>query len=143
MLRVVLDTNVFVSSLLVKTGQLAQVIDAWRERQYLLLVSPPIMAEIANTLSYPRNRRKYGITDRDVRDLLDLLEHEALVVPGIADASGAIPDDPDDESVLACAVDGEADIIVSGDQHLLTLQTYEGIRILTVRAFIDTLDAPR
>lgn len=62
MLRVVLDTNVFVSSLLVKEGLPAQVLNAWRERQYLLVISPPLIAEIQAVLKYPRIRRKYNLT---------------------------------------------------------------------------------
>ena len=46
MLRVVLDTNVFVSSLLVKVGVPAQVMDAWRDRRYVLVISPAIIAEM-------------------------------------------------------------------------------------------------
>ena len=58
MLKVVLDTNVFVSSLLVKTGLPAQVLDTWRERSYLLIISPAIIAEIRATLSYSSRTRR-------------------------------------------------------------------------------------
>ncbi|NOX62304.1 MAG: putative toxin-antitoxin system toxin component, PIN family [Chloroflexi bacterium] len=139
MLRVVLDTNVFVSSLLIKKGLPAQVIDAWKERQFLLVISPSIIAEVQSTLNYPRIRRKYAFTDEDIEDLVNLLHNETLLVPGHADVSGAIPDDPSDEVVLACAVDGMADCIVSGDRHLLTLRSYRGIPILTVREFLERI----
>jgi hypothetical protein len=141
MLKVVLDTNVFVSSLLVKRGLPAQVLEAWRERRYLLVISPAITAEIQSTLSYDRIRRKYAITDADVAHLIDVLEQDALVLPGDASAAGAIPEDPADEMVLACAVEAGADVIVSGDRHLLDLGTYQGIRILTVREFLGRLES--
>jgi predicted nucleic acid-binding protein len=51
----------------------------------------------------------------------------------------AISDDPPDNSVLACAVDGKADHIVSGDGHLLDLAVYQGIPILTARQYLDTV----
>jgi putative PIN family toxin of toxin-antitoxin system len=140
MLKVVLDTNVFVSSLLVKAGLPAQILDAWRERRYLLIVSPAIIAEIRATLSYPRIRRKYAITDEDVEQLVTLLERDALLVLGDADTAGAIPEDPADEMVLACAVDAQADVIVSGDRHLLDLGSYRSIPILTVRQFLKRLE---
>lgn len=139
MLRAVFDTNIFVSSLLVKTGVPAQAIDAWQDRRLVLVTSPAIIAEIRNTLGYPRIRRKYGITDEDVQRLIALLENDALVVPGTADVSGAIPDDPADEHVLACAVDGQVEVIVSGDRHLLDLGSFRGIAIVTVRGFLDRL----
>ncbi len=141
MLRVVFDTNVFVSSLLVREGLPARVLDAWRDRQYLLVISPAIIAEIQTTLNYPRIRRKYTITDEEVEDLCSLLEQDALLVPGDTPVPGAIPEDPADERVLACAVEARADFIVSGDRHLLTLETYQGIPILTVRAFLERLEA--
>jgi putative PIN family toxin of toxin-antitoxin system len=141
MLKLVLDTNVFVSSLLVKAGLPAQVLDTWRERRYLLIVSPAIIAEIRTTLSYPRIRRKYAVTDEDVEQLVTLLERDALLVSGDTDVAGAIPEDPADEMVLACALDAQADVLVSGDRHLLDLGSYRSIPILTVRQFLERLEA--
>lgn len=140
MLKVVLDTNIFVSSLLVKAGLPAQVLDAWRERQYLLIVSPAIIAEIRATLSYSRIRRKYAITDEDVEHLVALLEQDALLVPGDADVVGSIPEDPADEMVLACAIDAQADVIVSGDRYLVDLSSYRSIPVLTARQFLERLE---
>jgi putative PIN family toxin of toxin-antitoxin system len=149
MRKVALDTNVFVSSLLVRRGLPAQVLDAWRERQYLLIISPAIVSEIQSTLSYPRIRRKYATDHEDVAQLINLLERDALAVPGDAETAGAVPQDPTDEPVvsaaepaaLACAVEAGADLIVSGDRHLLDLSAYQGIPILTVRAFLARLES--
>mgnify|MGYP001195926194 CR=1 FL=1 len=124
MLRVVFDTNLFVSSVLVKAGQPGQAIDAWRANQFMLVTSPPIMAEIAATLRYDRIRRKYDVTEKDIAALLDLLSADAIIVPGSVDVAGSVPDDSDDEIVLACALDGQADLIVSGDRHLLSFAVY-------------------
>jgi len=52
-----------------------------------------------------------------------------------------IEDDPDDDRVLECAIQGRADFIVTGDRHLLKLNTYKGIPILTVRQFLEQMDA--
>lgn len=139
MLRVVLDTNQFVSSVLVRQGLPARVLDAWRRREFLLITSPSIIAEIRATLGYPRIRRKYVLTDDDVERLVTLLEQDALVVPGEIEATGAIPADPADDMVLACAIEGQADLIVSGDRHLLDLGEYQGILIVTARDFLERL----
>ncbi len=141
MLRVVVDTNQFVSSVLVRQGLPAQVLDAWRRRKFLLITSPSIIAETRSTLSYPRIRRKYPITDNDVERLVTLLKQDALVVPGEIDVTGAIPADPTDKMVLACAIKGRADFIVSGDHHLLNLGEYQGIPIVTAREFLEHLAA--
>jgi putative PIN family toxin of toxin-antitoxin system len=140
-LKVVLDTNVFVSSLLVKAGLPAQVLDAWRARRYLLIISPVIIAEVRATLEYPRIRLKYAISDGDVEALITLLERDALLVPGDADLAGAVPGDPADEMVLACAVQAKADLIVSGDRHLLDLGAYRSTPVLTARQFLERLEA--
>ncbi len=139
MLRVVLDANQFVSSLLVKVGLPAQVLEAWRAGAYQLIVSPAIMEEVEHTLGYERIRRKYNISQAAVQHLIQELANSALVVAGLSDVAGAVSEDPDDEIVLACAVDGGADLIVSGDHHLLDLGSYREIPILSTRAFVEQL----
>jgi hypothetical protein len=52
----------------------------------------------------------------------------------------AVPDDPDDNRILECAVAGDAKFVVSGDRHLLKLRSHVGIRILTVRQFLETTE---
>lgn len=141
MLRVVLDTNQFVSSLLVKHGRPAEVLDAWKQQRYVLLISPDIIKELQSTLSYPRIRRKYHITDNNVKRLTDLLHRDAIVLDvDSAAVAGAIPADRSDEIFLACALTGRADVIVSGDRHLLDLGSYRGMPILTAREFMDLLN---
>ena len=139
MLQAVLDTNVFVSSLLSKSGLPAKILDAWRAGQYLLITSPSIIAEIKAVLESPRISRKYLITRNDIEQLINLLEKDAVVVPGHTDVEGAIPEDPKDEMFLACAMDAGADMIVTGDHHLLDLTEYKGIPILSVDQFAKRL----
>jgi putative PIN family toxin of toxin-antitoxin system len=140
MLRVVLDTNVFVSSLLSTQGLPARVLNAWREGKYLLVTSPPIIAEIVAVLESPRISKKYFIRPEDIEQLVELLKTDAVVVPGRAAVTGAVPRDPQDEIFLACALDADADCIVSGDRHLLDLRTYKKIPILTVKQFAERLE---
>ncbi len=105
------------------------------------MTSPAIIAGVRAVLRYPRIRNKYAITDEDVEGLVALLEGEAVVVPGEVEVENVIPEDPADERVLACAVEAGADGIVSGDRHLLDLGGgYRGIRILTVREFLEELE---
>lgn len=140
MLRVVLDTNVFVSSLLSTQGLPAQVLHAWREGRYMLVTSPPIIAEIVEVLESPRISKKYLIGQEDIEHLVDLLKTDTILVPGRAAVKGSVPQDPRDEIFLACALDAKADCIVSGDRHLLDLRTYRGIPILTVNEFAEKLE---
>jgi len=141
-LRVVFDTNLFVSSLLVREGLPAQALAAWRGGRFILIISPIIVEEITATLKYQRIRRKYGVTDQQVAEMNFLLLNDAQVVPGDPKemkVAGAVPDDEDDEIILACALEGRADLIVSGDRHLLSLNAYRNIPIITIRQFINQL----
>jgi predicted nucleic acid-binding protein len=63
-----------------------------------------------------------------------------LVVPRTV--PDAVPDDPDDNHIIACAVEGRADLIVSGDRHLLNLVEYEGIPVIRPTDFLRTVNAP-
>jgi Predicted nucleic acid-binding protein, contains PIN domain len=66
------------------------------------------------------------------------LAHIAIMTPGILTLT-VITEDPPDDRYLECAVEGEADYIVSGDQLLLRLSAHQGIPILTPRAFLEVL----
>ena len=140
MLKVVLDTNIFVSSLLSKAGRPAMVIDAWRASRYLLVTSPSIISEIKRVVEAPSIRKKYCLGRDRIARLILLLEKDTIVVPGLSTVAGAIPKDPTDETFLSAALDAKADLIVSGDRHLLDLGEYKGVPILTVRQFLELLE---
>jgi len=132
--------NVFVSSLLSTEGTPAQLLNAWREGGYMLVTSPAIIAAVVEVLESPRISKKYLIRHQDVENLVDVLKTDAVLVPGEAGVKGSVPRDPRDEMFLACAIDANADCIVSGDRHLLDLQTFRGIPILTVNEFAEELE---
>ena len=139
MLRVVIDTNVIVSGILSRKGAPAELLNAWRERRFVLLSSSAIVAEVRAVVQYPRIRHKYHLSDDEIEQTMTLLEHDTLLVAGDADVAGSVPDDPKDEMFLACALDGQADVIVSGDHHLLELGSYRDIPIVTARQFLEGL----
>lgn len=140
MLKVVLDTNVFVSSLLSKAGSPRMVIDAWRAGRYFLVTSPAIISEIKRVIEAPSIQKKYALSPDGIERLILLLEKDAIVVPGLSAVARAIPEDPTDEMFLSAALDAKADLIVSGDRHLLDLGEYKGIPIFTVRQFLELLE---
>jgi len=139
MLRVLIDTNVIVSGILSRKGAPAELLNAWRERRFLLLSSSEIVAKVRAVVQYPHIRDKYQLSDDEIEQTITLLVHDALLVAGDADVAGSVPDDPKDEMFLACALDGQADVIVSGDHHLLDLESYRDIPIMTARQFLEQL----
>ena len=68
-----------------------------------------------------------------------LIEIDAILVPGITEAGDVISDDPSDHLFLSCAIEGNADAIVSGDRHLLNLKKFNEIPVICVNEFIDLL----
>jgi putative PIN family toxin of toxin-antitoxin system len=138
LLRVVLDTNVYVSGTILARGTPFQVLEAWRQHVYILVTSEAIIAEIERVLRYPRIRDRYGVREADIGRLVVSLRADALVVPGEC----VIPptcSDPDDDKFLACALEAQADCIVTGDPDLLTLGDYRGIVLLKPHEFLARL----
>ena len=135
MLKVVIDTNQFVSSLISKKGKPAQLVELWRQQHFILVTSPEIIAEIKKVLEYPHIRKKYNLRKEDIQSLLILIEHEAVIVPNLP-AVDVIKEDPDDNKFLACALAAQAEYIVTGDQHLLSLGRYGSTLIVTVKDFL-------
>ena len=138
LLRAVLDTNVYVSGTILSRGTPFALLEAWRRQAYLLITSEAIIAEIERVLRYPRIRDGYGVGEHDVVRLVESLRADALVVPGDYEVSGVSPD-PNDDKFLACALEAQADCIVTGDPDLLGLGRYQGIDILRPHEFLERL----
>jgi putative PIN family toxin of toxin-antitoxin system len=132
LIRVVADTNVYISALLFG-GLPGEFLDLAFLPSFQLITSPVLLDELDDKL-----RLKFRLSDERRNFIRMILEkHAEIVRPGIVLA--AVRDDPDDDRVLECAVAGEAEFLVSGDKHLLRLGAHEGIKIVTVRQFLDDL----
>lgn len=138
LLRAVLDTNVYISGTILSRGTPFEILEAWRRQAYILVASEAIIAEIERVLCYPRIRDRYTVSERDIERLVESLRADALVVPGDYEVSG-VSSDPDDDKFLACALEAQADCIVTGDPDLLDLQRYQGIVILKPHEFLERL----
>jgi len=136
-LRVVLDTNQLVSSLLSTQGPQRSLIDAWRRGEYLLLVGPGQIDEVAEVLARPKIKKKYPIPPGDRDAFLHLLRQDALPLPQ-APGPGSCRD-PDDDHLLACAEAGGTDHLVTGDADLLAIGHYRNLTIISAREFLTIL----
>lgn len=138
MIRAVLDANVLVSALLTPQGIPAKVLTAWQAERFHLVVSEAVLGEIDRVLRYPRIIRRHRWSEERLQGFIGDLAHLAIVTPGEVHLA-VITEDLPDNRYLECAVEGEAEYIVSGDQHLRRLGTYQGISILAPRAFLEAL----
>lgn len=142
MLSAVLDTNVIISGTISSKGAPSELLTAWRERWWTLIISPMILAEVDRVLRLPRIIRAYALSHQDIAEVIRLLESRAVVVPGRLQISPSARD-PEDDHVLACALEGHADYVVTGDQDLLILERYQDIPIATPASFAAIIEATR
>jgi uncharacterized protein len=129
--RVVLDTNTLVSAILSPLGPPRRLLDDARAQVFELCSSPVLMAELLDVVS----REKFGkrLAAADLTPIGIVGEIRRLAVMAVpADVPRVVANDADDDHVLACAVAAHADLIVSGDKHLLGLGgNYQGVAIVT------------
>jgi len=140
-MRWVLDTNVVVSALL------------WGGKPYLLLqkavdgevelfTSPSLVAELGDILvRRPHLTRKLADMGLTVSSVTSLYLNFAQVVTPLLVAR-VVPNDSDDDHVVACALSAIADAIVSGDRHLLDLHEHQGISMITVAEAVKRIMTP-
>lgn len=131
MIRVVIDTNIFVSSFF--GGNPRRIIDLWKNGDVLLCLSPEIVDEYIEVLS----RLSLGEAG-EIEELLKLFAKAYHVVfthtpPELT----IVSEDPDDDKFIECAVALDAKYIVSGDKALLAVKSYMGIQILSPREFLE------
>jgi uncharacterized protein len=130
--RAVLDSNVIVSGL-GWSGPPARIIEAVLAGELVLVTSPPLLAELRRVLTYP----KLAEVIPDGPRLADLVEMTSVVVEPID--TFAVVADESDNRVLEAAVAASVDYMVSGDEHLLTLGSFQSIPILTPAEFVRTV----
>jgi putative PIN family toxin of toxin-antitoxin system len=133
-LKVVVDTNVFVSSFF--GGVPRQIIDLWKQGDITLCLSRPIIEEYLLVLN------RLGLDDQSEIDALTRLFAESYHAVFTANTPNlqVVIDDPDDDKFLECAVALDCKLIVSGDKHLKAIKKYIDIKILSPRDFIDSFE---
>jgi putative PIN family toxin of toxin-antitoxin system len=138
--RAAVDTNVLVSGLIAEHSPPAQAVDAWLDGRFALVTSLYQAEEVNQVLSYPRIASRIRLEEAELELILAALLVESDVVPRCLRLPG-VSRDPKDDALVACAVEGGADYLVSGDQDLLVLDVYEGIHVVTPRQFLERLEA--
>jgi uncharacterized protein len=131
--RLVIDTNIFVSALFSSTSLPAHLIVLWREGRFDLLTSADQLDELMRVTRYPKLRERLApaLAGRLINQLRDI----AIVVKDLPVVT--VSPDPYDNHLLATAAAGSADFLVTGDKrHLLPLKVYKSAEIVSVRDFL-------
>ncbi len=130
-LRVVMDTNVFVSGVFF-SGPPYQILEAWQAGEFELIVSGEILDEYRRVGEILAEEHP-GV---DLKPVLNFVLEHAKVYKSVV-LKEPICEDQDDDKFIACALAGGSKIIISGDKHLLKISEYQGIEVLKPRAFVD------
>lgn len=139
MLRVVVDTNVLVSAVILPSSRTGGVILHLRRGKFTPLYCIEMLEELAGVLTRPRIRDKYHVTDADIRAIIDLILLKGeLIRPADRITESR---DPKDDIFLSVAVAGQADFIVSGDDDLLSLNPFRGIPIISPTTFVGMVES--
>jgi putative PIN family toxin of toxin-antitoxin system len=106
------------------------------------VLSPALLDETEEVLNRPRLRKKHGKSVAEIhRWIADLAQVATMTTDAIE--LEVVAADPDDDVILACALEGGAWYLVTGDRHLLDLKQYRDIRIVTARQFWQLLEERR
>ena len=141
MIRAVLDTNILVSALITKkTSPPQQLYTAFTTQQFLLVTSPPILAEVEDVINREEIIKYHKRTPRERKAIMEqLIQLSYVALESLASQEAIIKQDPKDDKFLYAALESHAEYIVSGDHHLLNLKEYETITIVTPTDFLVIL----
>jgi hypothetical protein len=133
-MRVVFDTNIFVSSFF--GGKPKKIIDLWKKGEITLCLSDKILEEYIEVL------QRFGLKNKiELEELLNLLAKGINVIfTKKTPELHLIEEDPDDDKFIECAVELKAEYIVTGDKALEAFREYMGIKIFTAHQFLETVE---
>ena len=135
-MKIVIDTNIFVSSFFWKGNPrkvFDRVIDGFDE----LFITDEILNEIKSVMS----KEKFNLEKHEVEDYIKIIEHFSHKIFFDNEIEN-ISRDPDDNKILKCGLDGQVDYIVSGDNDLLVLKEYKGIKIISPKEYLEISSPP-
>ena len=139
-LRVVVDTNVLISGLFgIKDSPSSQILKAIRSQKIILVTSPVILEEVGEVINREKIVKLTKMAPGERVEFIDKLIERSEVTAG-KQLLQEVGRDIKDDKFLACAVETKADYIITGDQDLLVLKAYEGIKIMTPREFLKILN---
>jgi putative PIN family toxin of toxin-antitoxin system len=130
-MRVVFDTNIFVSAFIIPGSLAEKAFLKVIEREDILLLSKEMLDELLSILSTKFSRDREEIS----RVAVIISEMVEWVKPNIR--ISVLKDEPDNR-ILECAASGEADIIVTGDKEMLRLKVYGKTRVISLKAYLES-----
>ena len=119
-MRVVIDTNVFVSGLMIPDSLPGRIVRVWEQSGFTLVTSEALMAELSSVIAYPKIRPRVERSDEELAAFYIAIRLMAELVD-LEGVQGDVAPDPDDTMVLQTLIAGQADYLITGDKALLAL----------------------
>jgi uncharacterized protein len=138
-MKVVLDTNILIQSVISSQGRANQILNILRRGEFEFIVSEAVLQEYSTVLTYPRIQALTKKTDSYITEFIqDLRDFATIVHPKMT--LTIVENDPTDNKFFECAVAGRADYIVSSNKHLLDIGEYRRVRVVTPEFFRDLFE---
>lgn len=131
-MKVVVDTNVLISSFQNPHGNPKKIVDMWKKGHFILCITEDIVFEYVEVLN------RLSIPIRKIKELTGLFKERANIEFLVnTEKMEIIEDDPQDNKFIECAVAANAQYIISGDKHLRALKSFGNIKILSPSEFLE------
>jgi putative PIN family toxin of toxin-antitoxin system len=145
--RVVVDTNVWISSLIASSKTAARLVDEWREGKFEIVISEQQVLELYDVFSRPKFLFKYCIYRQEIEDLVSSIATRAqrITIKG----STKLCRDPDDDIIIETAMRGKAKYLVTGDKDIkddkevLSYLSQRGVTVVSISKFLDLMSKTR
>lgn len=138
-IKAVLDTNIVVSGIISPKGSPRKIVELARREVFKTVTSVSINHEILDVLHRDYIYSTYNLSEEIIDDISAFLYEGTFLTEDHYSVS-KIKRDPEDNKFIGCALEGEVDYIVSGDEHLLSLKHYKGIQIVDANSFLKILE---
>jgi len=133
MLRAVLDTNVLISAI-ISDGKPRELLKKGTANQFSIVTSNLILKELITVLRRP----KFKTPEDEIQKIIIALLRSSEVIK-VKSKFTEVKEDPKDDMIINTAYDGHADVIVTGDKHLLEFENFRGIKIITIETALNLL----
>ena len=135
-LKAVIDTSVMVSVAFAKEGVAKKLKNLMADRAFVMVTSKAILRELYEVLHYPHIVKRFKPSKKDLDEFVGIIIENALITEGAYNTHG-ITEDPKDDMFIACALEGDADYIVSRDPHLRNIKHFQRIQIIDATTFVE------
>ena len=137
-MQVSIDADCLIAGTLASHGACSDLLDRWQDGEFEMIACQLLLNEVQKALDHPRIAGRYGLTQREVSDVVELFRRGSLMMPDPADPPRAVPDDPNDDYLVALAISSGAEALVTRDRHFEKVRIAQ-VEILTPGRFLRRL----